>query len=91
MYREKILYGDVAMTYESDGVLFVWYGGMYIDVYIETNYQAGIRIGGKTWVPGVHCINIMDYQTERATIEWKDSRAFIAECEEWMSNQSETV
>lgn len=89
-FREEIIRGDVAMTYESDGVLFVWYGGMYIDVYNHTVYLDGIMVGGKVWAVSDLNINILDSRTERPSIEWKDSQAFIAECEEWMSGESET-
>jgi hypothetical protein len=85
MYRQEILRGDVAMTYESEGILFVWFGGMYIDVYNETQYLDGVMVGGKVWTPGDQCLNITDSMTNLPGIEWKDSQAFIVECEEWMS------
>ena len=89
-FREELIRGDVAMTYESEGVLFVWYGGMYIDVYNETIYLEGIEVGGKIWVVSDLNINITDSRTNLPSIEWKDSQGFIAECEEWMSCGSDS-
>lgn len=74
--------GADVMTYKMGYKLFVWHGGAYIDVCIESTL-GNFSFQGKTYVYGEECINVWDYDRSTATIEWKDVQAFIAEVESW--------
>jgi hypothetical protein len=87
MYAVGNLFGNEVMTYESEGRLFVWHGGPYIDIVIETNKEEcnAFQWNGKMYFYSDLCINVWDYGKGKAHIEFGDSQSFITECEEWMS------
>jgi hypothetical protein len=87
MYTVGFLFAREVMTYEYEGLLFVWHGGEYIDVCVATDEkdEAAFRYYGNLYVYSSSNINVWDYDKGGASIEWLDSVAFISECEEWMN------
>ena len=87
MFTIGSLFGNEVMTYEHDGLLFVWHGGEYIDVCALTGDkdQASFRYNGDLYIYTSSNINVWDYDKGGTSIEWLDSVAFIGECEEWMN------
>lgn len=63
------------MEYRTNGLLFKWEGGPYIDVYVDGEESPR------------ECINVWDYSKGQSTILYGDSVAFIGECEEWLEGE----
>lgn len=89
MYSVGQLFGNQqVMTYYHEGLLFVYYGGEYIDVAVESDDESeqSFHYNYKGFVYSESNINVWDYETATPSISWLDSVAFIAECEEWMAD-----
>lgn len=83
MFQMVDVTGQKYMTYQKGYKLFVWHGGAYIDVCIEST-TGNFTSNGKHYVYGEECIDIWDYVKGEPRIPF-NKEAFLSEIEEWLS------
>lgn len=71
---------DLVFIYTRDGLRFIWHGGEYCDIYLDTEPPAITDM----------CINFWDYDESRPTIE-RTHKAFAAAVDLWCGANDEEV
>ncbi len=76
-----------AMIHSQGGLVFVWRGGAYIDIYAEQAFELWMTKHGAA--TPYEIINVWNYAQDRANIQSLEE--FAQECEFWMQRREHEI